>query len=359
MSHGTDTAHVFGGVAVLDNTVLPKDQNGDPLITGESSVLFTQGFWYFYFNNWVGGCACAWTCTRHEPPACNTTCAVNKTDPLHTLEVYRTRDLVQWEHLGLAFRQPDGAAGGDFERPHVVLCKRTGKFVLWWERSFAVGGTSYAVATSDDPAGPFSMQKARTNTSNQEHDFNLFVDDDGSAYHVSLRTLPCWPSKLPGRCSGLMIQKLSWDFLSSDGPPFFLNISGTGSTALEAPIMFKAYGWYYVTAGTLSCAASGGTAVFAFKSRQPLGEYTLASRSSPNGCIAQRDDSRAQGSATFSVGGDLIWLGNQWLTSQAPHRERNYDLLRFAKLNISEVDGLIDEFRWQQNISVVVTGNKT
>ena len=135
-----------GGVAVLSNTALPKDQHGLPLITGEASVLFTHGFWYFYFNNW-GGCACAWTCTRHDPPACNATCALNKTDPLHTLEVYRTRDLVQWEHLGVAFRQPDGAAGGDLERPHVVFCKRTGTFVLWWERSFAVGGT----------AGPFSI----------------------------------------------------------------------------------------------------------------------------------------------------------------------------------------------------------
>ena len=122
--------------------------------------------------------------------------------------------------------------------------------------------------------------------------------------------------------------------------------------------MFKAHGWYYVTAGTLSCAAFGGTEVFAFKSHQPMAEYTLAARSEPNGWIAQRTDSRAQGSATFSVSGDLIWLGNQWLTSQAPHRERNYDLLRFAKLEISEADGLIEPIRWQQNISVVASANE-
>lgn len=90
-----------------------------------------------------------------------------------------------------------------------------------------------------------------------------------------------------------------------------------------------------------------------------MAEYTLASRSEPNGCIANRTDSRAQGSATFSVGGDLIWLGNQWLTSQALHRERNYDMLRFAKLQNSEVDGFIDPIRWQQNITVVVSGNAT
>lgn len=372
MSRGTvHDAHGAGRgtsrVAVLDNTALPRDQHGLPLITGEASVLFTRGFWYFYFNNWVGGCACAWTCTRHAPPACDATCAANQTDPLHTLEVYRTRDLVQWQHLGVAFRQPDGAAGGELERPHVVFCRRTSQFVLWWERSFAVGGTSYAVGTSSDPAGPFTMVNPHANTSNKEHDFNLFVDDDGTAYHISLKTWPCWnqpprrpvPPQWAAWCSGLTIQKLSFDFLTAVGPPIFLNISATGATtALEAPIMFKAHGWYYATAGTLSCAAGGGTDVFALRSRQPMGKYLPASRAEPNnGCIAQKSDSRAQGSATFSVDGDLIWLGNQWLTSQAPRQERNYDLLRFAKLNISAADGLIEPFHWRQNISVVVSAH--
>eukprot|EP00038_Savillea_parva_P002357 m.113647 g.113647 ORF g.113647 m.113647 type:complete len:402 (-) comp10811_c0_seq4:2646-3851(-) len=356
---GHNNSRADGFTVILDNTALPTDRQGLPLITGEASVLFVEGAWYFYFNNWVGGCACAWTCTRHEPPACNATCSLNMTDPLHTVVVYRSRNLVQWENLGVAFQQPDGAAGGDLERPHVILCERTGQFVLWWERSFALGGTSYAVATANGPAGPFTMVTAHANTSNQEHDFNLFVDDDGTAFHISLKTLPCWdhPPRQPGQCSGLMIQKLSWDFLSAAGPPTFVNISATGAAALEAPIMFKAHGWYYATAGTLSCAAAGGTTVFAFKSRQPMGEYTLASRLEPNGCIAQKNDSRAQGSATFTVGEDLIWLGNQWLTSQAPNRERNHDLLRFAKLNVSAADGLIDTFSWQENISVRVPTN--
>jgi beta-xylosidase len=211
------------------------------------------------------------------------------------------------------------------------------------------------------------MVNPHANTSNKEHDFNLFVDDDGTAYHISLKTWPCWnqpprrpvPPQWAAWCSGLTIQKLSFDFLTAVGPPIFLNISATGATtALEAPIMFKAHGWYYATAGTLSCAAGGGTDVFALRSRQPMGKYLPASRAEPNnGCIAQKSDSRAQGSATFSVDGDLIWLGNQWLTSQAPRQERNYDLLRFAKLNISAADGLIEPFHWRQNISVVVSAH--
>jgi hypothetical protein len=136
-----------------------------------------QGFWYFHFNNWVGGCGCGWTCTHHDLPACNTKCAANGTDPLHTVVAYRTRGFVQWESLGVVFRQPDGRAGGELERPHVIMCERTSQCVLWWERSQAVGGTSYDVATSKDPTGPFNMVTAHANTSNQVHDFNLFVDD--------------------------------------------------------------------------------------------------------------------------------------------------------------------------------------
>ena len=54
VSLGTVRAHGRGGVAVLDNIALPKDQNGLALITGEASVVFSKGLWLFYFNNWVG-----------------------------------------------------------------------------------------------------------------------------------------------------------------------------------------------------------------------------------------------------------------------------------------------------------------
>ena len=36
----------------LSNVALPKDQNGEQLITGEASSMAHEGSWYFYFNNW-------------------------------------------------------------------------------------------------------------------------------------------------------------------------------------------------------------------------------------------------------------------------------------------------------------------
>ena len=42
----------------LSNTELPTDTAGNPLTTGEASVLKApDGFFYFYFNNW-GECYC-------------------------------------------------------------------------------------------------------------------------------------------------------------------------------------------------------------------------------------------------------------------------------------------------------------
>ena len=44
-------------VVVLSNTELPRDTDGKPLITGETSVVSrSDGTHYFYVNNW-GGCA--------------------------------------------------------------------------------------------------------------------------------------------------------------------------------------------------------------------------------------------------------------------------------------------------------------
>ena len=42
--------------AVLSNTALPVDDRGQLLLTGEASVVFAQGAFYLFFNNW-GGCA--------------------------------------------------------------------------------------------------------------------------------------------------------------------------------------------------------------------------------------------------------------------------------------------------------------
>ena len=50
------------GSITLSNTQLPVDSAGNPLTTGEASVLKApDGYFYFYFNNW-GECYCGAQC---------------------------------------------------------------------------------------------------------------------------------------------------------------------------------------------------------------------------------------------------------------------------------------------------------
>jgi hypothetical protein len=335
----------------LSNLELPTDEDKAPILTGEAHVLAHGSSHYVYFNNWVGGCFCSMACTASAPPHCATAVCPrqNGTDPPHEVLVYETDDFVEWRALGVAYSPPDGASGGFVERPHVIFNPATAQFVLWHQRWHPDGGSSFAVATSFFPMGPFKLVDAQVNTTNSANDANVFVDADGVAYHISLQTLPCWPSSLPGRCAGLLLQKLTADFLSAAASTHFINISATGEAALEAPVLLKQGGWYYATAGTLSCAAAGGTAIYAFKSRSPLGPYTLAAAG--NGQIFSRSASRAQASTAFHVGEQTVWLGNQWLTSKAPDQARNQDLLRWALLRMND-DGDIEPLEWEDSVEM-------
>jgi len=280
---------------------------------------------------------------------------VCSTDPPHQVVVYRTPNFSNpWEYLGVAY------ADHVMFRPHVARSIASGQYVMWHERQLQPGTDSrvYSVATAEHPAGPFTLANANPNVTNKHEDYNLMLDDDGTGYHVSLQTLPCWSNRSergrPGRCAGLIIQQLTPDLLwAAAGPGHFLNISGSGADGLEAPIMFKNGGWYYVTAGTLSCAAGGGTNIFVWRSKHPLGPYTLGSTGA-HGQIFDRASSRAQGSTVFTVGGEqVVWLGNQWLTSTAPNHSREHDLLRWATLEFTS-DGLIKPVPWTQNVTIMM-----
>jgi hypothetical protein len=66
---------------------------------------------------------------------------------------------------------------------------------------------------------------------------------------------------------------------------------------------------------------------------------------------------RAQASAVFKVGPDqLIWLGNQWVTSQVSGHPRNHDLLYWHKLQFiqGDADGKIAQVVYNEGASIFV-----
>ena len=63
---------------------------------------------------------------------------------------------------------------------------------------------------------------------------------------------------------------------------------------------------------------------------------------------------KAQGSAAFTVGGQTVWLGNQWNSglSQSPPGPRNHDLLYWALLEFDE-KGAVQQLTRQPNVTLV------
>ena len=98
--------------------------------------------------------------------------------------------------------------------------------------------------------------------------------------------------------------------------------------------MFKRQLAYYVVAGSDCCACTGGASLLVWGATAIAGPWQLLGDIGTR--IGARDDrhnphryvTNAQGSAVFTVGDQLLWLGNQWNTG----RRRSADLLYWAQL---------------------------
>lgn len=205
------------------------------------------------------------------------------------VHVYSSRDLYNWRDEGIALQvsqdtNSDIARGCILERPKVIFNARTEKFVMWFhlepkgaDYSTALSG----VAVADKVTGPYQFLRAfRANaaawpenvsagskrelsakelkqisnlelggaprpyfpkellfrrdfaTGQMARDMTLFLDDDGSAYHI-------YASEDNGT---LHISQLSEDFLSHTGK-FTRVLPGRFN---EAPAMMKWRGRYFL-----------------------------------------------------------------------------------------------------------------
>jgi hypothetical protein len=206
------------------------------------------------------------------------------------VHVYSSRDLRNWKDEGIALKVSDDpksdiAKGRVIERPKVIFNKKTGKFVMWFHLELDTGyaAARSGVAVADSPVGPFTFiesfrpnagvwplnvpkafQKplspeeadrvARSEMSGSHmadycrqdyrilrrdfvggqmaRDMNLFVDDDGKAYHI-------YASE--GN-STLHISLLSDDYLKPAGR--YVRVFPMAYN--EAPAIMKHRGKYYM-----------------------------------------------------------------------------------------------------------------
>lgn len=165
---------------------------------------------------------------------------------VHTSEgvsVYSSKDLYNWKDEGLALAQStdpesDIAIGCLMERPKVIYNQKTKKYVMWFHLELKGKGYAAAragVAVSDKATGPYRFLSSFRPNGNMSRDMNLFVDDDGAAYHIYSSD----------ENMDLRIVRLSDDYLTATDKDVLLF-----RKQQEGPALFKANGEYYlITSG--------------------------------------------------------------------------------------------------------------
>ncbi len=244
-----------------------KDADGAPINAHGGGIWHEDGVYYWYGEHKIAG------------PTGNAAQV--------GVRVYSSRDLYTWKNEGVALAVVEGdpshdiARGCILERPKVIKNARTGKYVMWFHlEPLGQGykGARSGVAVADAPTGPFTYVgsfrpnagywpinaldvhrkpsraagMAFTGGSLPEHpdslnilgrdfaggqmarDMNLFVDDDGKAYHV-------YASE---ENSTLHLSELSDDYTAPSGR--YLRLFPGRFT--EAPALFKRNGRYYLVA---------------------------------------------------------------------------------------------------------------
>ena len=198
---------------------------------------------------------------------------------------YSSKDLYNWQDTGIALTvlddpNSDITRGCVLERPKVIFCQKTSKFVMWFHLELKGQGYAAArtgVAQSDSVTGPYtfirslrhnagiwpenmSVQQQAGPTSldgleggnearaeqirsgvfvrrdfaggQMARDMTLFVDDDGKAYHIHASE----------ENYTLHITQLSDDYLSFNGR--YRRVFPGGHN--EAPALFKRNGKYFM-----------------------------------------------------------------------------------------------------------------
>jgi hypothetical protein len=345
----------------LSNTALPVDTSGAQILTGEMTVLPWNGTFFVYSNVW-GGCAgidcctsgaCASCCFNPPTPRYNDTCVYTAN---HSVVVYETPDFATWTYLGVALPPSARRPGIEF-RPQVLARPDAGggtTFVMWYEDRWT-GGTNpgYAVATATTPAGPFTTlaDSVLLSGSGRIGDYDVFVDDDGAAYHVR---------------TGLTIERLAANWTAGSGTA--VDIPNPG---VEGPAMFKRGSTYYILVGVGCCACRGGSNVIVYTASSPMGPYTqvgdvgsnvtdghVFSKSSPWNYVTKAQQTKVVPVPDGAGGTQYLWLGNQWYTAPGPGPgglggPRDADLLYFSVLNFN-ASGAIQQMVWAPTTTLTV-----
>ena len=300
-----------------------EDTDGQHINAHGGGVLYHDGTYYFYGE-----------CKSPDTGAA-----------LHGVSVYSSKDLYNWRNEGVALAvMPDNSGHPiekrcTLERPKVVFNKKTEKFVMWFHLELKGQGyraALYGVAVSDSPTGPFEylyssrscpgvwpqnmtqeqieyaksleeptskgaswrqyvrdgLYLARDYEGGQmSRDMTIYVDDDGSAYHIFASE----------ENQTLHVAKLTDDYLYHSGE-YSRAMPGESN---EAPAIFKKDGVYWMISS--GCSGWKPNRARLSSTTDLMGEWT----SHPNPCIGPYDELTFLGQSTFVLpvqGRENAWI---------------------------------------------------
>ena len=147
------------------------DTEGKRIQAHGGSVAFRDGYYYWYGEN-----------KEFTDPSANI---------WHWgVRCYRSSDLYNWDDLGLII-PPDTEneksslhPSSMMDRPHIIFCRKTGKYVCWVKIMEKDGTQSATVLTSDSFTGPYKKVREKLYPLGMSAgDFDLAVSPDGKAYY--------------------------------------------------------------------------------------------------------------------------------------------------------------------------------
>ncbi len=327
---------IAGYIAAEEREIIPgtlwKDTAGEPINAHGGGVLYHDGIYY-----WYGEYKSDFT-----------------TNAMVGITCYSSENLVDWHNRGVVLPVEKENAASDIvqgcvmERPKVIYNAHTDKFVMWFHLELKGKGYSAArsaVAVSDSPTGPFTYlgslrpnagklpldmteaQKTAFETlevdedpdwwtpewqekvrcglylkrdfqgGQMARDMQLFVDDDGKAYHIyaSEENLT------------LHIAELTDDYLGHTGK--YVRVAPGGHN--EAPAVFKWNNHYWMI--TSGCTGWKPNAARLLSAPDIWGPWTQH----PNPCRGPKAEITFGGQGTYVLPlhdkeGSFVFMADVW-----------------------------------------------
>jgi hypothetical protein len=306
------SAITFAEPIVFDNGYALFDTCGNFIHAHGGGILKHAGYYYYFGEN------------RNY----------NGSDTFFAVSCYRSKDLKEWEFRNNILTRdsnPD-LEFAKIERPKVVYCAATDKFVMWAHKEY---GSDYnqaraAVAWCDKPDGNYTYVGSFRPLGHMSRDCTLFVDDDGSGYFLSATD----------ENSDLHLYKLTDDYLDAD---YRVAVIWENSWR-EAPCLFKRNGYYFI----VSSGCTGWT--------PNQGKYGYATNlAGPWSSLYNLGDSttyQSQSHYVLTLEGkeatSYLYMGDRWARAWGDYTDRS----RYIWLPLEFTSDTTMEMNWYDRVLI-------